>query len=97
MTYTPGMVVGVRCTVTSGAFPDERLVTFEAIDGTVSGFVKPEEIETIGGEPHLRAVVRAVASDRLTVLVNGSFFTTTGIAYLTPSAEVQPIAASESP
>ena len=91
MTYTLGMVVGVACTVASGAFPDERLVTFEAIDGTVSGFVKPEEIKIIDGESHLRAVVQAVASDRLTVLVRGSFFTTTGIAYIAHDARVQPV------
>lgn len=93
MMYTPGMAVGLACTVASGAFPDEQLVTFEAIDGTVSGFVKPEEIQNIDGEPRLRAVVQEVSSDRLTVLVRGSFFTTTGIAYVAPDARVQPVAA----
>ncbi len=93
MMYTPGMVVELTCTVASGAFPDEHLVTFEAIGGTVSGFVKPEEIKIIDGESRLRAVVKEVAPEQLTVLVRGSFFTTTGIAYVAPDARVQPVAA----
>ncbi|MGH8614449.1 MAG: hypothetical protein ACREYF_21115 [Gammaproteobacteria bacterium] len=80
--FTIGQTVKIPCEVQRGAFPTELLVTFDTAEGPVSGFVRKEGVEGEGHEGFIRATVTAVSSDTLTVMVQGSFFTTTGLAYL---------------
>lgn len=81
--FTPGELVRIPCEVQRGAFPTEWLVTFETAEGPVSGFVQSDYVERAEGhEGFIRGVVREVSADTVTVEVHGSFFTTTGLAYL---------------
>lgn len=83
VSFTPGQSIRIRCEVQRGAFPTEALVTFETAEGPVSGFVRSNSVErTEGHEGYIRAIVKEVPRDTITVMVQGSFFTTTGLAYL---------------
>jgi hypothetical protein len=75
-----GQQVMIPCEVQPGPFSEERLITFHSLDGTVSGFVKSEELEEVHGQPAIRGVVRAVEKDHLEVWIRGAFFTTNGLA-----------------
>jgi hypothetical protein len=60
------------------------LVTFQAMDGPISGFVDRDKVKSLpGGEGYLDAVVKEASSDTITVVVEGSFFTTNGLAHFT--------------
>lgn len=81
--FRVGERIRIRCEVQKGAFPTESLVTFETSEGPISGFVRSDILEDADeGEGFLPATVLAVSQDTLTVKVEGSFFTTTGLAYL---------------
>lgn len=81
-TFSVGQIVQIRCEVQPGPFPTEMLVTFQAMDGPVSGFVQRNKIKSVaGGEGCLDAVIKAVSPDTVTVVVEGSFFTTNGLAH----------------
>jgi hypothetical protein len=84
MTFKPGDEVMIQCETGQGAFPTEVLVTFETVDGPISGFVRRENVvqRDTGDIGYLKGVVKDVSQDIVTVLVRGSFFTTTGIAAL---------------
>lgn len=82
-TFSVGQIVQIRCEVQPGPFSTEMLVTFQAMDGPVSGFVQRAKIKSLSnGEGCLDAVVKEVSPDTMTVVVEGSFFTTTGLAHL---------------
>lgn len=91
--FEPGIWIGIPADVTTGAFPREILVTFETIRGPISGFVSPDQIVEKDGQKFIRGLIKEVSDESLTVLVSGSFFTTTGIAYLSKNAELTPVAA----
>jgi hypothetical protein len=80
-----GDVVGIRCTVQAGPFSEERLISFEAVDGPVSGFVNENELKRVDDIWLVRAVVQSVHDDILEVIVRGSFFTTNGLASIQKS------------
>jgi hypothetical protein len=81
--YAPGQPILIRCEIQPGAFPTEYLVTFQATDGPVSGFVRRDGVERIAGEEgYIAATVKEVSADTITVIVQGSFFRTTGLAHL---------------
>lgn len=81
--FNPGERIRIRCEVQRGAFPTELLVTFDTADGPISGFVRSENVELIEGhEGYIGAIVKKVAGDIITVMVEGPFFTTNGLAYL---------------
>ncbi|MBZ0147485.1 MAG: hypothetical protein K8F62_08075 [Pseudorhodoplanes sp.] len=75
-----GDTVGIQCTVQPGPFSGERLISFDTVDGPISGFVKDEDLKEISGQWYVRAVIRRVEDDVLGVRVKGSFFTTNGLA-----------------
>jgi len=75
-----GDVIGVQCTVQPGPFSDERLISFDTIDGPVSGFVQETDLRQSGEHWFVRATIRAIRDDILEVKVQGSFFTTNGLA-----------------
>jgi hypothetical protein len=77
----PGDEIGIRCEVTKGPFSGEHLISFETVDGPVSGFVRESELKTENKVWFVRAeVLRLLADDIVEVRVQGSFFTTNGIA-----------------
>jgi hypothetical protein len=88
-----GHEVRIPCEVSEGAFPGERLVTIDSAVGPVSGFVKEEEIVSSGGRSYLSGVVESVDDNTVTVRLRGSFFRTTGIAYLRKENLEQPLCA----
>ena len=83
-TFSVGQIVQIRCEVQPGPFPTEMLVTFQAMDGPVSGFVPRTKVNTLSdGEGYINARVKEASSDTVTVVVEGSFFTTNGLAHFT--------------
>lgn len=94
--FNVGEIVEIQCEVQAGAFPTEVLVTLDTVEGPISGFVRKEAIKRVKGhEGYIRATVKDVSADTLTVVLQGSFFTTTGLAYLKrdwANAHVQPVA-----
>jgi hypothetical protein len=74
----------IQCDIGPGAFPTEFLVTFETIEGPISGFVRRENVirSDKGDVGYINGIVKEVTDTVITVLVKGSFFTTTGIAAL---------------
>ena len=75
-------VIGIPCDVSRGAFPDERLITMETISGPISGFVRQDAIIEVQGKTYVSGVIIDISEDSIAVRVRGSFFTTTGLAYL---------------
>jgi hypothetical protein len=75
-----GDTVGIQCTVKPGPFSGERLISFDTVDGPISGFVKEVDLTEIKTQWYVRAVIQGIADDVLTVRVKGSFFTTNGLA-----------------
>lgn len=78
--FHPGELVGIPADVAGGAFPDECFVTIHTVSGPVSGFVARQNI--LGEGNRVKGVVRDVTEDTVVVWIQGSFFTTTGLAYL---------------
>jgi len=75
-----GESVQIPCDVRPGAMPTEYLVTFDTADGRLSGFVRREQLMRVSGTSgFIPAKIIATKGDILTVQVNGSFFTTTGL------------------
>ena len=77
---TVGDVVGIQCTVQPGPFSDERLISFDTVDGPISGFVNEVDLKQVNETWLVRAEVLGVRGDILEVRVAGSFFTTNGLA-----------------
>jgi hypothetical protein len=75
-----GELIGVPCKVRPGPFTGEHLITFEAVQGPVSGFVRDSELRQEEGQWYVRARILAIESNELTVQMWGSFFTTNGLA-----------------
>ncbi len=76
-----GQSVRVPCQVQPGPFAEEVLVTFDTMEGVVSGFIDAEEIESdTSGAKFMTAIVRDVSEETVTVWIKGSFFTTNGLA-----------------
>ena len=80
MALQVGQQIRIPYSVQPGPFSEERLVSFQSLDGPVSGFVRNEELEEKEGKPTIRGVIRAIEKDYLEVWVRGSFFTTNGLA-----------------
>lgn len=76
-----GDEIGIPCEVKPGPFEEERLVSFETLDGTITGFVSANDLKQIDrGRWLIHAVVIKIEGDVVTVRVRGSFFTTNGLA-----------------
>lgn len=89
MALTVGQQVWIRCTVQPGPFSDEPLVTIESIEGPVSGFIARDEIrEGPSGEHRVRGAVRSIERTFVEVWIQGSFFTTNGLANVRPELAV---------
>lgn len=89
-----GNYVGIPCSVSAGPFEDEVLVEFDTLDGKVSGFAQLEDITQMGGQRYIRGKILSIGRDSMSVMVNGSFFTTNGLAHVSQrSVESLPLAA----
>lgn len=75
-----GDTIGVFCEVQPGPFSGERVVTIETVHGPISGFVRKESLEETGKGWVVRAVVCELGKDDIVVRIQGSFFTTNGVA-----------------
>lgn len=75
-----GDVIGIQCEVRPGPFAGERMITFDTVDGPISGFVRESELKEANSHWYVRAVIQDIKGDELAVRVRGSFFTTNGLA-----------------
>jgi hypothetical protein len=82
MTPAVGDIILVPVKAESGPFSEERLISFNSIDGPISGFIRADQIVKRRGKSFIRARVLRVAKDSITVQLHGSFFTTTGLAHI---------------
>ena len=86
MTVEKGAVVGIPCEVKPGPFSEELLISLDTVNGPISGFVQNSELKQQGEQWYVRAIVEAIEADGITVRIHGSFFTTNGIATISPEA-----------
>jgi len=86
--FKSGDTIGVPCDVMPGPFSGEMLITFETIDGPISGFVNQSELKAIDTNWYVRCIIKTVSPGSLEVWVNGSFFTTNGLANVPPDIAV---------
>ena len=82
--FDEGMSIYIPVTVSEGPFPGESLITIDALEGPISGFIRSDQIKMIEDKRVVEATVQGWKSDCLTVRLHGSFFTTTGIANIAP-------------
>jgi hypothetical protein len=75
-----GDVIGIQCDVRPGPFSGEQMITFDTMDGPVSGFVREPDLKEIASQWYVRAIIQEIRDDVLHVRVKGSFFTTNGLA-----------------
>lgn len=80
----PGERVLVPTQVEAGAFPNEKLVTVETQEGPISGFARADLIVQRPSGHYLMAEVKTISESSATVKIIGSFFTTTGLANISP-------------
>jgi hypothetical protein len=85
---TLGDKVYIPIEIVDGAFPGESLVTVETTKGPISGFAKSANILKKDDHSYLLAEVTDVAQDTLTVRLFGSFFRTTGLAYISSDSNL---------
>jgi hypothetical protein len=86
MSFVRGELVGVPCSIQSGAFPHERVVMVETDDGAICGFVKQSDLEMSDeASGYLKSAVVQISRDSVVVRMFGSFFTTAlGFASVRP-------------
>ena len=76
----PGAEVGIRCEIKEGPFSGEKLVSFDTVDGPITGFVREENLKETTDGWLVHAIVVGQVGDVVHVRVQGSFFTTNGLA-----------------
>ena len=81
-TISKGDTLYIPVEVGGGAFLGERVITFDTLDGPVSGFINEAQIIKRGNTCSIEVKVLEIESDRIQVRLHGSFFTTTGLAHL---------------
>ena len=88
--FKVGDLVGIPCEVKPGPFSGERLISFDSLDGPVSGFVLEEELKKQRGDDQwlVRGRVLSVKPDEIEVWIDGSFFTTNGLATISQEMAV---------
>ena len=78
--------VFIQVETSDGAFLGEYLISFETLDGPVSGFIDSSRIKSVQETQVIEARVEGIDSDGIAVRLPGSFFTTTGLAHISPKA-----------
>lgn len=79
-TLNIGDTIRIPCEVKPGPFSDEKFVSFETVDGIISGFVEANEIQERNSRFFVSGIVKETSGDKIVVVVRGSFFQTNGIA-----------------
>jgi hypothetical protein len=82
MTPKVGEAILVPVKAENGPFSEECLISFNSIDGPISGFIRSDQVAQRDGKAFIRALVLKVESRAITVRLHGSFFTTTGLAHI---------------
>ncbi|HEX9835652.1 MAG TPA: hypothetical protein VGB90_02300 [Alphaproteobacteria bacterium] len=83
--FERGQIIAIPCKVFPGAFSHEAMVIIDTLVGEVSGFVRREDLTRIEDDHgYLRTRIVDVSEDTITVMLKGSFFTTTGLAEFSP-------------
>jgi len=83
--FRPDQAVGIPCEIHPGAFGGEYLVSIRIDGSEISGFAQePDLVRTGDRMGYIRSKVVEVDQDKLSVRIPGSFFTTTGVAFLSP-------------
>ncbi len=80
-----GEKIEIPCEVKPGPFSDEKFISFETLDGVVSGFVGGNALQQRDSGFSISGIVKEVMPDRIIVMVQGDFFQTNGIAALSRS------------
>jgi hypothetical protein len=75
-----GDIIAIQCEVRPGPFEGEQMITFDTVDGPISGFVRSTELRQQDSQSYVRAVIQNIKEDVLEVRVRGSFFNTNGVA-----------------
>jgi hypothetical protein len=75
-----GETIEIPCDVKPGPFSDEKFISFETLEGVVSGFVDGSAIQQRDSNFFIVGIVKEVEPDRIIVMVRGDFFQTNGIA-----------------
>lgn len=84
-TLERGQLIAIPCKVFPGAFNHEAMVIIDALEGEVSGFVRRDEFVRVENDiGYVKGRIVDVTTDTITVLLKGSFFTTTGLAEFSP-------------
>jgi len=78
--FKKGDYVGIKCEIADGPFSTEKLVTFDTVDGEISGFVRVSELREMADGWQVRAKVLSLSKDTIEVLIVGSFLRINGIA-----------------
>lgn len=82
MTPKVGETIFVPVRAENGPFSEESLISFDSIDGPISGFIRSDQVAKKEGRTFIGARVLKVESKAITVRLHGSFFTTTGLAHI---------------
>jgi hypothetical protein len=82
MTPKIGETILVPVRAENGPFSEECLISFDSIDGPISGFIRSDQVAKKDGRSFIRARVLKVERKAITVQLHGSFFTTTGLAHI---------------
>ncbi len=81
----PGQLISIPCKVFPGAFNHEAMVIIDTMEGEVSGFIRRDDFIRIEDDRgFVKAHIVDVTTETITVLLKGSFFTTTGLAEFSP-------------
>lgn len=89
-----GSYIGIPCSAQDGPFDKELIVEFESLDGTISGFADVENVREEGGQHFIKGQVRSIENKIVQIWVEGSFFSTNGLAsFSSERAELMPLAA----
>lgn len=78
--FEVGAEIAIPCEVNPGPFSNEKLISFETLNGPISGFVRESELKQVDEDWFVKGVILKVGYDALEVMVDGSFFTTNGLA-----------------
>ena len=87
--YETGEYIWIKCNAQPGPFPGEMAIEFESVDGPVSGFVQEKELRKAGDDWLIHARVNEVHGSVLEVWVEGSFFSTNGLANINRDITMQ--------
>lgn len=84
-TLEQGQLIAIPCKVFPGAFNHEAMVIIDTLEGKVSGFVRRDEFVRIEDDiGYVKGRIVDVTTVTITVILKGSFFTTTGLAEFSP-------------